>query len=245
MNSSDSTAASETHGQGPLDAAFEALQNYQPGSGRASLMPIDEAVSARLDSPAPRAALEARLVAAWATCSSDEAREYLCSKLALIGTASSVPILATLLGSLRLSQPARNALEAIPEWQAGRALRRGMSNLSGPQQVGAINSLGIRRDLDSVGPLARLLKSPDLSVASAAAAALGSIGTSKAAHALRIFHSRVPEGLKQAAADAMLICAERLLADGHEKDAQALYALLDTPSQPQHIRAAAARASRK
>ena len=58
-----------------------------------------------------------------------------------------------------------------------------------------------------------LLGDSDPQIASAAAAALGVIGTTDAAKALGAFVKTAPDGLKLAAADAYLACAEALLAD--------------------------------
>lgn len=204
-------------------------------------MPIDEAVLAVLDDKAARNELERKLVTALKSGGSAVVREFLCAKLTLIGSEFSVPALAPLLNAPEFATAARNALEAIPGRQAAKALRNSLSNIEGLQKIGVIHSLGARRDADSVRTLTGLLKHADAGIAGAAAAALGDIATSNAAKALRDFQRKSAESLGQKVADAMLTCAERLLATGKQTEAQKLYQLLDTTTQPKHIQHAAAR----
>ena len=111
--------------------------------------------------------------------------------------------------------------------------------VKGKRKVGVVNSLGVRRDAESTGALAALLKDGDKGVAGAAAAALGSIGTPDAAKALAAFEA--PKELALAVCDAQLTCAERLLADGKKADALKIYKSLSKPDLPKHVRVAGMR----
>jgi HEAT repeat protein len=224
-----------------LDTAFAALPSYDQGSSRASLLPLDAAVVAALPDAAARLALERRLVATLATVGSAVAHEYICNKLALLGSELSLPVLAALLDRPALATAARNALEASPHPLASQVLRDRLPQLTGLAQVGAIQSLGVRRDPASVPALATLLAAPAPEVSRAAVTALGEIGTPAAAKALRDFQGRAPAALHATLADACLVCAERLLAAGQRSEAQSLYRLLSTPTQPKHVQLAAAR----
>jgi hypothetical protein len=224
-----------------LKEAFEALRTYCEGSSRAALLPIDEAVIASLNDKATRSELEQRLVAALLVGGSVEAREFICAKLVLIGSERAVPALSALLSDARLATPARTALEAIASPKASEAMRKRLPRLSGLQKVGAIHSIGARRDAGSERSLAALLRAADVDVAGAALGALGEIGSAKAANALCAFAPKAPEALRPKLADATLVCAERLLATGQRAEAQALARMLDAPEQPEHVRQAAAR----
>jgi HEAT repeat protein len=226
MNKPDPAAVSK---------AFEALTTYDVGSGRAALMPIDDAVVASLGDTAARKELSQRLAAVLSVKVSIVAKEYACSKLRLIGSAESAPALAALLGDKDFAHAARDALEAMPCPEAVQAIRAALPKLAGLQKVGAIQALGTRRDAASVPALARLLADQDPQIAAAAAAALGEIGTLEAADVLRKVLPNVP------AADALLACAERLAANGQQAEAKAIYAALDVQQQPKHVRWAAAR----
>jgi HEAT repeat protein len=213
-----------------LSAAFEALKTYDYGSDRGALLPIDEVVAATLNEGASQKTLESQLLDALRTCRSAVAAEYVCGKLVLVGSAVSAVELAKLLADPQLSTAARNALEAISGPSSSKALRTHLAKLSGAQKVGVINSLGAPRDPDSVSVLAAVMNKESPDVAGAAAAALGEIATGKAAQALEKFLPQCPSMLRDQLADAVLICAERLFAEGHKSQAQTLYQKLrDAP----------------
>lgn len=224
-----------------LDAAFAALRSYAQGSSRGALTPIDDAVMASLDDQRARNELELRLVTALKDGGSAVAREFICSKLTLIGSSSCVPALIDQLAHAEFATAALNALEAIPGNQATEALRSSLAKTEGLQKIGVINSLGAKRDADSVKALSRLLQNKDAGIAGAAAAALGAIATTSAAKALKGFLAKAPASLQLQVADAILTCAERLLAAGKRTDARTLHELLATTKQPKHVQQAAAR----
>ncbi|MGA2867147.1 MAG: HEAT repeat domain-containing protein [Verrucomicrobiota bacterium] len=230
---------------GALAQALEALKAYDRGSGRAALLPIDQAAAAASLNDAPsRQQLEQQLVAILRAGGSVVAREYICAKLGLIGSEQSVPALSQLLAEAQLGTAARNALEALPCPQATQALRKALGRLHGLPKAGAINSLGNRREAASAGALKELLKDADPEVAGAAVAALGRIGSVAAGRALRHFYPKAPAALQHKTADAALNCAEHLLEAGQRAEAQALYRMLAEPTQPAHIQEAAQRGLR-
>lgn len=224
-----------------VSAAFVALKTYCQGSSRAALLPIDEAVAAALNDKKARKGLERELVTALKGLGSAVAQEYVCSKLVLIGSKFCVPSLAMLLSVPEVATAARNALEVIPDPHAAKTLRKGLPKLQGPLKAGAINSLGVRRDADSVRTLSKLLNDPDVEVAGAAIAALGNIGSARAAEALREFLPKSVATLRHVVADACLACAVRLLAANNRVGAQRLYRMLSATAQPEHVQEAVAR----
>ncbi len=219
-----------------LDQAFDALKTYDWGADRKVLEPIDKAALEKDG----RKELEARLAAVLKTDVSRDAKDFVCRKLMVIGTADSVPALAALLPDEKLSHMARFALERIPASEAAKALRDALSKTQGEVKVGIISSLGTRRDADSVSSLAKLLGDNDGAVARAAANALGAIRNAEAAKALAEAKSAKPE-VKQAATDASLACAEALLAEGKKDEATAIYKRFAGQDQPRHVRLAATR----
>ncbi len=246
MTMPNPTASAKDSGPAPaaLAQALDALKTYDRGSGRAALLPLDQAVAAASIEPeqgSARSPLERQLAAILGAGGSDVAREYICSKLALIGTERSVPALRELLDHPQLATAARTALEALSCPEAARGLRESLPALKGLPQLGAINSLGNRPDAQSAGALIPLLKDSDPAIAGAAAAALGNIGSVEAGAALVEFCPKAPEPLRAAAADAALTCAERLLNAGRPTEAQALYDALAGTPWPPHVRQAAQR----
>lgn len=224
-----------------LDKAFETLKTYDWGQDRTLVKPIDDAVIASTKDAAAQKALEARLAAVLATTAPGCAKDYVCRELSLIGSAASVPALATLLGDEKLSHMGRYALERYDAPEAAKALRDALPKVTGKLKIGVINSLGVRRDAEAGPALIALLGDTDPTVAAAAAEALGSIGNSDAAKALAAFQTKAPEAIRLVAADAYLACAERLLADGKKLEALAIYKALNKPESPKHIRLAATR----
>jgi len=221
-----------------LDDAFEALKSYDWGTDRKPLQEIDQAVITSRSDDAARKDLERRLGQVLTTGVSRDAKDYVCRKLMIIGTAASVPTLASLLSDKDLSHMARYALERIPAPEAAQALRDALPKLSGPLKIGVIASLGVRRDAQSVAPLAQLLTDSDPATARAAALALGDIRSPQAGKALADAKS-VSEKVKPAVTDASLFCAEGLLADGNKDQALAVFKAYVGEEQPKHVRMAA------
>jgi HEAT repeat protein len=223
-----------------LDQAFDALKTYDWGTDTAVLTPIEQAVIASHGDAAVRKDLESRLTAVLSTGASRDAKDYVCRKLMVIGTAQAVPYLSALLPDADLSHMARYALEGIPAPEAAQALRDALTKVANLQKIGVISSLAQRRDEASVSALAGLLTDSDAAVARAAAIALGEIGTSEAAKALAAAKPSAPPAEK-AAVDARLACAEDLLAQGKKAEALAVYKSLAGDGQSKFIKQAATR----
>ena len=162
-----------------------------------------------------------------------------CFRLRIIGTSNSVPALAALLGEERLSQAARNALEAMPYPTAGQALRRAMSASSGSIKAGLIDSLGWRGEPQAVPLLKPLLSDRDAVIASASASALARIGGARAVAALRAATGDAPRQVRPAIMEALLQCAEDLQAAGDASGAVEVYRDLFNEKSPTRIRVAA------
>ena len=223
-----------------LDMALEALKKFDYGSDLAALAPIEDAVVAAHGNAAAGKEIEERLVAALQRELSRDAQEWICRKLATIGTVAAVPRLADLVVDKELSHMARFALERIPAPEAAQALRDALPKVSGNVKIGVISSLGNRRDAGAVAALSGLLKDADPAIARAAALALGAIGNAESAAALLT-------GLKASPAkpvtlvDALLCCAESLLAGNKTAEASAIYKTFAQESQPRLVRLAATR----
>ena len=157
-----------------LDEPLKTLAAYDWGADAAPFKAIDAAVIAAHADKALRAELEKRFTDLLGCGTTRAAKEYVCRKLMMIGTATSVPALAALLGDSDNSHMARFALERIPVPEAGNALNKALATVSEPLKVGMISSLAARRDPACVTALTALLKGSPL-LAIPAANALGSI----------------------------------------------------------------------
>jgi hypothetical protein len=112
------------------------------------------------------------------------------------------------------------------------------AGLKGRQLVGAIDSIGQRRDAKAVGVLQRLLDKSDISVAAAAAEALGRIGTAEAASVLKAAIGR-RSAVTDWIADGCLTCVDSLVVDGKTSEAISLYGAVAEADVPKHLKVAA------
>jgi HEAT repeat protein len=150
-------------------------------------------------------------------------KALVCKQLAVHGSAASVGELAKLLPDEQLSSWARIAIEAIPGDEANQALREAAQQLDGLLLVGMLNSIGVRRDADSISVLADRLDHTDDSVAAAAAVALGKIAAPEAVQLLRTELAAAPRERRSAVAEACVYAAEQLARDGDLATAVELY----------------------
>jgi HEAT repeat protein len=223
-----------------LDEAFATLKQYDWGSDMAPLAPIEDAIAASKDQADVRRDLEERLIATLQSVASRDAKDYVCRKLAIVGTAAAVPALESLLGDADQSHMARFALERLPAPEAAQALRDAVAKASNELKVGMISSLGSRRDAAAIPVLKGMLTGSDPSVARAAALALGAIGGVDAASVLQAAATSA-EGDKPVIIDALLACAEALLASRKQTEALAIYRSLAADNQTRLVRLAATR----
>lgn len=222
-----------------LDKAVEALKTYDWGVDPNVLIPIDQAIVSTHGDAAARKELETRLIAVLKTEVPQAAKDAVCRALKTIGTAASVPALATLLADEKLSHMGRYALERIPAPEAGQALRTALTKVTGKLKIGMISSLGVRGEEASIAPLQALLADSDPAVAQAAAYALGDIGSLAATKVL--ITAKPSAATKGAIADASMECAENLLAGGNKVAAKATYEKVLAGSPSKTVQLAATR----
>ncbi len=170
-----------------------------------------------------------------------EQKDQICQRLRAIGTARCVPALAPLLADPALSQSARLTLEPMLIPEAAQALRDALAKTTGVTRAGIIDSLGQRRERESIPAIAPLLKDPDTITANAAATALGKIGGPQALESLRNIRAAAPATLQAPLASALLNCADSLVAAGDTTGAASIYKELNDPAANAAIRGAAYR----
>ncbi len=171
--------------------------------------------------------------------SSEFQKAKACQRIGELGAKEAVPSLARLLDDEHLSVYARYGIEPIPDATADEALRAALSTLKGERLIGVINSIGKRRDANAAPALAKMMHGSDGDVARAAAAALGHIGGVASVKELQAALAKTSGMTRMAVADASLICAEGLLAEGKRDQALDLYTALSAPDIPKPVRLAA------
>jgi HEAT repeat protein len=230
-------AAAESPEMMPVDQAFKQLKSYDYGQPDKALHVIElYVVRAAVDAP-HRAQVADRLAGILADPkASRAAKVFVCQQLLAVGTEAQVPLLAKMLDDPQTAEIARFTLQALPGEASLAAIRDALGRLEGLPLVGAINSLGIRRDVKAVEALAKLLANPSLQVAAAAAESLGKIGTAEAAAAL--MKTLPPPDAMVAFHNAQLQCAERVAAAGDAATAAAMYQQVWSSHRPARFRLA-------
>jgi HEAT repeat protein len=168
-------------------------------------------------------------------------KDVACRTLAVTGGKEEIPLLAGLLADEQLSHMARYALQAIPDPAVDAALREAAGKLKGRLLAGVILSIQTRKDAAAVPVLIPKLADADPEVVSAAAVALGTLGTPEAAKAVEGALASAKPELKAAVCDGALRVAEGLAAKGQKDAAAALFDKLRAAGMPKPIRIAAMR----
>ncbi len=184
---------------------------------------IAAATSARADDRNASPEKEKELLALLRSDAPAAEKAIACKNLAIHGSSAAVPELAKLLPNPQLSSWARISLEAIPGSAADEALRKAADALKGQLLVGMINSIGVRRDTNSVDLLTAHLQGKDAEAASAAAVALGHIGNAAATKSLRQSLATAPAKVRSSVAEGCVLCAERLHSEGKSAKAVEIY----------------------
>ena len=99
-------AAPQATDSAALDTVFQTLTKLELGQDLQQFRAIDQAVVQSRTDKALRTDLEARLVAVLQGEATDLAKDYACRQLAIVGSDTCIPALATLLPSARLAHMA-------------------------------------------------------------------------------------------------------------------------------------------
>jgi HEAT repeat protein len=161
-----------------------------------------------------------------------------CQRLAVVGDKEAIPALVALLADENLNLYARFGLEGIPDPAVDAAFRDAATKLQGRPLIGVLDSIGQRKDAKAVDLLKGFLGNADTAVVSAAAGALGRIGTVEAAAPLTEAVAK-DSPVKTAIADSCLACAEGLAAVGKNAEAIALYEVVGKQDLPKYLKVAA------
>ena len=221
-----------------LEQSFAQLKTYDAGQSTAPLVAVEAAVGRGSADAARRPELAARLATLLSEPAlSASAKLFVCQQLRLVAGKAQVPVLAKMLDDTQSADMARLILQVLPGEAAGQALVAALDHAKGLALIGIVNSLGARREVGAIKPLARLLVDPDAKAAGAAALALGRIGNAEAAAAL---NPAKPEIARLATfKEARLIAAQRLTAAGEKKPAEAICRDLLADNPPPQLRLAA------
>jgi len=219
-----------------LSAPYEAIREYDFGKSRRALTAVEEEI--RNASPSSFGAIEARLLEALKSSKTTFAgKQFICRMLRRVGSAKSVPALSKMLADKELSHMARFALQHMAAPEAGAALREALPKLDGDLKIGVIGTIGQRGDRQAVTQMAELITGGNMNISRAAIESLGRIGGSEAAGVLA--NAQVPASLEKARDNAYLMCADKMLAEGQQREAIGIYREMIAPANNTWIRIAA------
>ena len=222
-----------------LGELLEEIGTYQYGQSREPLTALTRLVRSAYDSPQDLKLIERRLLEVLQSDATLAGKQFVCRQLSISGTEEAVPTLAAMLTDAATSDMARYALERIPGAAADEAFRKALPKARGEVTVGIINSLGQRRDSQSVTALRSLVYDANAATAMAAVAALGRIADPQATEALAEASGKTTGKLRRLVLDSYLKCADQLVAQGEQPPAKAIYRQLYVPGEPVPVRAAA------
>ncbi|MCD6339051.1 MAG: HEAT repeat domain-containing protein, partial [Verrucomicrobia bacterium] len=226
-------------------SAAQAAEPYREVLRYAFDQPRDAtmAIEAQIRAASPRRLrkIEERLLATLRSSqATTDCKNWVCRQLRFAGSERSVPALEPLLADPKLAAVARLALQGIPGPKADAALRRMLGKTQGLLQAGIIQTIGARASDPSAVPLlVPLAQSRDATVVEEALHALGRLGGAEALEALR--RARVPARLEPRRQHALLLCAERLAADGKRAQAAAVYGEIWRQARAEALRIGALR----
>ena len=153
-------------------------------------------VAALVSSVAAAVSSESAALAVLASDAGLPEKARACQELGDFGGPKSVAPLAALLNKEHLADYARSGLEGIKDPSAGVALRKALPTLEGRFLAGAVNSLGVRREVAAVPDLQKLALDAKRGVAAEAIASLGMIANRDAAKTLQQVLSGGPADLR-------------------------------------------------
>jgi HEAT repeat protein len=224
-----------------VEQVLSKVATYDWGQSRESLTQWTELEQAAYKDPAALKTLEKKLAAILTTKAPLAARQFVCQRLSIIGTAASVPVLAEMLKDGQTADMARYALERIPGEEVNAALLKALNKSTGLVGIGIVNTLGQRGVTKAVPVLSKLLQNPDPTLGAACAAALGKIGGDAAVLALKTNMATAKGEVLAVSLDAMLKCADKMAAAGKQADAITVYNKYQSAEYPEPVRAAALR----
>ncbi|HPG40690.1 MAG TPA: HEAT repeat domain-containing protein [bacterium] len=217
------------------------IKTYDFGQSRVSLTDLDALVCSSLQNAELKAQIEKELLSFLQTDASFAGKQFICKELSIIGSKDATPVLAKLLQDEKTADIALYALERIPAPEVDKALLNALDKSTGKVKTGIVNTLGQRKTAQATEKLGKLLADADPMVAQAAAAALGKIGTDKAAELLEKSLQTSTGDLHIRSLDALLLCADNLAVGGNTARAIAIYKNLFASKEAVPVRTAALR----
>jgi HEAT repeat protein len=214
------------------------IRDYDYARHTTALLAVEKLINDTHSDPALRGQIEADLARLLQSAVPFACKQFICQKLWIIGTTSSLPVLEAMLGSadVHVVEAACYALSRHASSSANRVVQEGLHKAKGSGLVPVIDLAGDRRDPECAAKLAELAQSSDGPTADAAIAALGKIASADAIRTLAKLHAEGQDARRVAAAHALLQGAQELAARGNAAEARGVYQQLTGNSEAPWIR---------
>ena len=221
-----------------IDRMLADLAGYKYQDSRETLAEVDSFTNLFAHNTEMLAYLEQKFVGFLNSDATLDSKQFICKKLALIGTKASVKTLGKMLLKQETSDMALMAIEQIDDPSVDKLLVRSVKKTSGNIQAGIINTIGRRKDTGAVKVLAKLVSSDDIQVQESALAALGKIANSKALGVLEKNVGKLSGRAQSVAYDSYLKCVDNI-AQTNGSEAFGIYEKIYNGDAPSTARAAA------
>ncbi len=193
-----------------IDRMLADLAGYKYQDSRETLAEVDSFTNLFAHNTEMLAHLEQKFIDYLNSDATLDSKQFICKKLALIGTKASVKTLGKMLTKQETSDMALMAIEQIDDPSVDELLVRSVKKTSGNIQAGIINTIGKRKDAKAVKVLSRLVNSNDAQVQASAITALGKIADSKALGVLEKNVGALTGGAQMLAYDSYLKCVDKI-----------------------------------
>ena len=225
-----------------LDQVMAQVAKWEFDQDREPLRTMSELIAKAHSSAAETRDIEKRFIGLLQSDATLGSKDFVCKELSVMGSEASVPVLSGLLLTPKTAEVALYALERIPGQAADQALQLKLPTISEVKiRIGIVNTLGRRRDSDSVAVLRPLAFGKEQATAGPALFALAEIADSSAIQALAEAQKKTVDALRVTAAEAYLKAGDRLFDRGDGPGAVRIYKELYGASEPATVRAQALR----
>ncbi len=196
-----------------LEDSIATLRTYQYDKTQGvDLVWVETQVGMAAADKAVRSRVEDKLIESLSQAKTDDARQFLCRQLRTIGTAQSVPQLASMLTDPAISHMARYALGRIDVPCAGQAMHQALGRTSGEIKAGLINTLVQMDHAEAATVIEPLVNDPSKAVSIAAIRGVGHFGGPDAVKSLERKRPSASRDVVVEIDDALLRCAHRFVA---------------------------------
>ncbi len=220
-----------------IAALLPQIKKYKFNDSLEPLVAFENVCRATTKTGASVAPIEDALLDVLNSGASPDANRWACKVLSLYASDKSLPVLFHMLGDRESADMARLVLQRMPGKAADQALLDALKDAQGPVVAGIAQTLGARKTAEAAEPLAKLLAGSDETVVTAAAKALADLC---AVESLEKALGGPKAGDQAGAAieDALLDCAQKLVAANKPEEARHVYELLNHPDRSAAVRGA-------